>query len=51
MIQSTRENLPLEMQSRGDLYRLVDVQRQRESASNGARGVESEDAVVNDTVL
>ncbi|CAD6339893.1 unnamed protein product [Miscanthus lutarioriparius] len=24
-IQSTRENLPLEMQSRGDLYRLVDV--------------------------
>ncbi|CAL5037403.1 unnamed protein product [Urochloa decumbens] len=37
MIQSTRENLPLEMQSRGDLYRLVDVQRQRETASNGAR--------------
>ncbi|KAF8660734.1 hypothetical protein HU200_057476 [Digitaria exilis] len=28
MIQSTRESLPLEMQSRGDLYRLVDVQRQ-----------------------
>ncbi|KAK8455096.1 hypothetical protein SEVIR_4G085300v4 [Setaria viridis] len=53
MIQSTRENLPLEMQSRGDLYRLVDVQRQREpaTASNGAGRLEGEGALVNDTVL
>lgn len=38
MIQSTRESLPLEMQSRGDLYRLVDVQRPKSSASDGAQG-------------
>ncbi|KAL6606832.1 hypothetical protein ACP70R_042485 [Stipagrostis hirtigluma subsp. patula] len=36
MIQSTRENLPLETQSRGDLYRFVDVQRE-ESARSVAR--------------
>ncbi|KAG2610223.1 hypothetical protein PVAP13_4KG175300 [Panicum virgatum] len=51
MILSTRENLPLGMQRRRDLYRWVDVQRRGESASDGARGVEGEDALVSDTVL
>lgn len=46
-----RENLPWGMRSRGDLYRLVDVQRRGVSAGDGARGVEGEDALVNDTVL
>jgi hypothetical protein len=49
-----RETLPLEMQSRGDLYRLVDVQRQREAAtaSDSARRVEDQPSLlVNDTVL
>jgi hypothetical protein len=46
-----RAKLPLGMQSRGDLHRLVDVQGRGESASDGARGVDGEDALISDTVF